>query len=332
MRSRRSRRCGPAGLDLLDAAFARPRTAAAARPRWADGPPRSSSSATMRSRSGSAATKSGRSRSSPRRPWREGADTLMSVGGVQSNSARVVAAVAARAGPEDACSSPTAAARPADGATRCSTRCSAPRCTTSSARGPGADDGRRSPTSCAREGRRPFEIPLGASTPLGALGFARGVGEMAAAGRRARRHRPRHLVGRHAGGTGRGLRAARPAGARARHQRRRSGRVASARPCGRDRRHGRAARRGRRGDWPPRARSRSTTRMSATGYGVPTPASARGAELLARHEAMFVDHTYTAKALAGLIRHVRRGTFSGGPDRALLAHGRAGGVVPHDAH
>jgi 1-aminocyclopropane-1-carboxylate deaminase/D-cysteine desulfhydrase-like pyridoxal-dependent ACC family enzyme len=46
------------------------------------------------------------------------------------------------------------------------------------------------------------------------------------------------------------------------------------------------------------------------GYGVPSGASREAADLLARHEAMFVDHTYTAKALAGLIHHVRRGSFA----------------------
>jgi 1-aminocyclopropane-1-carboxylate deaminase/D-cysteine desulfhydrase-like pyridoxal-dependent ACC family enzyme len=46
------------------------------------------------------------------------------------------------------------------------------------------------------------------------------------------------------------------------------------------------------------------------GYGVPSAASREAVDLLARHEAMFVDHTYTAKALAGLIHHVRRGSFT----------------------
>ena len=48
------------------------------------------------------------------------------------------------------------------------------------------------------------------------------------------------------------------------------------------------------------------------GYGVPSDASREAGDLMARCEALFVDHTYTAKALAGLIHHVRRGTFAAG--------------------
>jgi 1-aminocyclopropane-1-carboxylate deaminase/D-cysteine desulfhydrase-like pyridoxal-dependent ACC family enzyme len=48
------------------------------------------------------------------------------------------------------------------------------------------------------------------------------------------------------------------------------------------------------------------------GYGVASEASREAVDLLARHEALFVDHTYTAKALAGLIHHVRQQTFAAG--------------------
>jgi 1-aminocyclopropane-1-carboxylate deaminase/D-cysteine desulfhydrase-like pyridoxal-dependent ACC family enzyme len=41
------------------------------------------------------------------------------------------------------------------------------------------------------------------------------------------------------------------------------------------------------------------------GYGIPTAASREAQILLARSEAIIVDHTYTAKALAGLIAMVR---------------------------
>jgi 1-aminocyclopropane-1-carboxylate deaminase/D-cysteine desulfhydrase-like pyridoxal-dependent ACC family enzyme len=46
------------------------------------------------------------------------------------------------------------------------------------------------------------------------------------------------------------------------------------------------------------------------GYGVPTPESCEAQELAARREGMFVDHTYTAKALGALIAYVRAGRFS----------------------
>jgi 1-aminocyclopropane-1-carboxylate deaminase/D-cysteine desulfhydrase-like pyridoxal-dependent ACC family enzyme len=46
------------------------------------------------------------------------------------------------------------------------------------------------------------------------------------------------------------------------------------------------------------------------GYGAPTDASREAQELAARTEALFVDHTYTAKALGALIAYVRQGAFS----------------------
>lgn len=46
-------------------------------------------------------------------------------------------------------------------------------------------------------------------------------------------------------------------------------------------------------------------------YGVPTPAAAEAAELLARTEGILVDPIYTAKALAGLIAGVRSGLLTG---------------------
>ena len=47
-------------------------------------------------------------------------------------------------------------------------------------------------------------------------------------------------------------------------------------------------------------------------------------ELLTRTEALFLDPTYTAKAMAGLIAHVRRGAYSA-DDTLLFWH--TGGQV-----
>jgi 1-aminocyclopropane-1-carboxylate deaminase/D-cysteine desulfhydrase-like pyridoxal-dependent ACC family enzyme len=52
------------------------------------------------------------------------------------------------------------------------------------------------------------------------------------------------------------------------------------------------------------------------GYGEPTPASFEAQRYAARHEAIFVDHTYTAKALAGLIAYCRDGRIA--PDATVL--------------
>jgi 1-aminocyclopropane-1-carboxylate deaminase/D-cysteine desulfhydrase-like pyridoxal-dependent ACC family enzyme len=43
------------------------------------------------------------------------------------------------------------------------------------------------------------------------------------------------------------------------------------------------------------------------GYGIPTPAASEALELAARCEGLFLDPTYTAKAMAGLIAYVRDG-------------------------
>ena len=48
-------------------------------------------------------------------------------------------------------------------------------------------------------------------------------------------------------------------------------------------------------------------RFVGEGYGVPTDASRKAIELVARTEAIFLDPTYTSKAMAALVRHVRTG-------------------------
>jgi L-cysteate sulfo-lyase len=52
-----------------------------------------------------------------------------------------------------------------------------------------------------------------------------------------------------------------------------------------------------------------TDEFVGDGYGVPTDASLEAQRLAARREAIFVDNTYTAKALGALIRWVREGRF-----------------------
>jgi L-cysteate sulfo-lyase len=60
------------------------------------------------------------------------------------------------------------------------------------------------------------------------------------------------------------------------------------------------------------------------GYGVPTPASIEAQQLAARTEALFVDHTYTAKAFAALIARVRDGRI---PNDATVLFWHTGGQV-----
>ena len=68
-------------------------------------------------------------------------------------------------------------------------------------------------------------------------------------------------------------------------------------------------------------------RFVGDGYGVPTPQSREAIELLARTEALFLDPTYTAKAMAGLLGRAARRRVSSSRHGALLAHRRTGGAV-----
>ena len=51
-------------------------------------------------------------------------------------------------------------------------------------------------------------------------------------------------------------------------------------------------------------------RFVGGGYGVASPESNEALQLAARTEALFLDSTYTAKAMAGLIARVRRREFN----------------------
>ncbi len=46
------------------------------------------------------------------------------------------------------------------------------------------------------------------------------------------------------------------------------------------------------------------------GYGAPTAAGLEAARLAARHDGLLLDHTYTAKAMAGLIQGIQKGTYA----------------------
>lgn len=238
----------------------------------------------------------------------EGADTLLSVGGVQSNSARVVAAVAARMGLK--CVLVVNGARP--------DRLTANALLDSllgadvyyvQSRDERAPAMARLAESLRREGRHPFEIPLGASTPLGALGFARAVGEM------VQQHvLPDVIVhSTSSGGTQAGLVAGctlhglptRVLGISADDS------AQSIRDTVRGVIAGMGGVLGVNGGELAAAREIDVDDSHVgEGYGMPSPASREAAGLLARCEALLVDHTYTAKALAGLIHHVRRGSFT----------------------
>jgi 1-aminocyclopropane-1-carboxylate deaminase/D-cysteine desulfhydrase-like pyridoxal-dependent ACC family enzyme len=236
-----------------------------------------------------------------------GAETLVTIGGVQSNHARATAAVAAKLG------------------LRCLIIANGrrPRRRTANAlldQLLGADveyvtsREERLPALHAavarlqRTGHRPFAIPLGASTPLGALGFVRAVGELL-----QQTPAPSAIV--HATSSG-GTQAGLVAGCALHGLATQVIGVSADDPAPdiasrvREIVAGIGERLGVDGE--SLAASQPIVvddGQVGDGYGVPSGSSREAQHLAARQEALFVDHTYTAKALAAMIAYVRAGRF-----------------------
>jgi 1-aminocyclopropane-1-carboxylate deaminase/D-cysteine desulfhydrase-like pyridoxal-dependent ACC family enzyme len=171
------------------------------------------------------------------------------------------------------------------------------------------------------EGRKPFIVPLGASTPTGAIGFARGVQEIVTAGLK-----PSVIV--HASSSA-GTQAGLIAGTALFGMRPRvigvsadESETALAAAVGTLL----GAMAERLGAKPETigADREIDDRQVGGGYGVPTDASIEALELVAQSEGILLDPVYTAKAMAGLIARVRAGAFSA-DDTVLFWH--TGGQV-----
>ena len=237
----------------------------------------------------------------------EGADTLITTGGVQSNHARATASVAAKMGL--GCVLVVNGRVPAaftgnallDQLLGADVRFVANREVRAASMQHAADELRQA-------GKRPYIIPLGASTPLGAAAFALAVGEL------LEQIPPPDIIvtSTSSGGTQAGL-------------------VAGCRL------HGVATRViGISADDPAPAIAMTVRRILdgleelldardaftdapievddrfvGEGYGIPTAASTEAIELAARREAIFLDPTYTAKAMAGLIARLRAQELTG---------------------
>jgi L-cysteate sulfo-lyase len=239
----------------------------------------------------------------------EGADTLITTGGIQSNHARATASVAARMGL--ACvlvANGTPPARPTANALL-------DRLLGAEVRYVGTREARApamaaAATELRSRGRRPFVIPLGASTPLGAAAYAMAVTELLTQG-----PAPDAIVlSTSSGGTQAGI-------------------IAGCRL------HGLSTRVvGISADDPSAAIAKEVHRILlgmeellacapgtlagasididdgfvGEGYGMATPESTEAIALCARSEALFLDPTYTGKGMAGLIGRVRAGGFPAG--------------------
>jgi 1-aminocyclopropane-1-carboxylate deaminase/D-cysteine desulfhydrase-like pyridoxal-dependent ACC family enzyme len=246
----------------------------------------------------------------------EGADTLITCGGVQSNHARVTAITAATLGLRCILIANSPDGQPPDHPTGnallnelagAEVRYVASRVDRDPAMAEAADESRRN-------GGRPYVIPLGASTPLGAAAFVSAVDELL-----AQVGAPDVIVhSTSSGGTQAGLVAGcalagvstRVLGISADDSEisLRNGihallsGLAPLLAVGSNRFEG--------------VRIEVDDRFVGEGYGVPTEASREAIRLLARTEGLFLDPTYTAKAMAGLIARVRAGDFT--EDQAVL--------------
>jgi 1-aminocyclopropane-1-carboxylate deaminase/D-cysteine desulfhydrase-like pyridoxal-dependent ACC family enzyme len=231
----------------------------------------------------------------------DGADTLVTLGGVQSNHARATAAAAAKLGLR--CVLILNGAPPARATANAALDellgAEVEYIASRAERGVAAE---RVVARLRAAGRRPYLIPLGASTSVGALGFVAAVGELV-----EQNVRPDVIV--HAsssGGTQAGLvagialhgLATRVIGVSADDS---SSSIAST---------VRGLVRGISGLESFDGQVEVDDRHVGAGYGLATAESREAQQLAARTEALFVDHTYTAKAFAALIACLRENRFA----------------------
>jgi len=243
-----------------------------------------------------------------------GADVLLTAGGHQSNHARITAAAAARTGRD--CVLVLSGGRPE----AYTGNLALDRLFGAEIRFVATGPERMPALHALAEelrgaGRRPLMIPIGGSTPLGALGYVEAARETAAQFA-ATGIRPAAIVhGSSSGGTQAGLvvgcraagLAARVIGVSADETQADLGRMVAeiAAPLA---------------DQvgvpdPPAGAIEVLDGYVGAGYGIPTPASEEATRLFARLEGIPLDPTYGAKAAAGLIDLIHRAAF--GPDDAV---------------
>jgi 1-aminocyclopropane-1-carboxylate deaminase/D-cysteine desulfhydrase-like pyridoxal-dependent ACC family enzyme len=238
-----------------------------------------------------------------------GADTLITTGSVQSNHARVTAAVAAKFGMK--CILVVNGVRPV----RATGNALLDQLLGAEVRYVVGRQDRpvemeRAAADTRARGGVPFVIPLGASTPLGAVAFVAAIDEL------SRQIDPPDIIihSSSSGGTQAGL----VAGCALAGWRTQVVGISADEPSASleatvrtlltglekllDCDDGRFA----------SASVVVDDRFVGEGYGKPTAGSREAIELVARTEAIFLDPTYTSKAMAGLIDRARRGEFRDG--------------------
>jgi 1-aminocyclopropane-1-carboxylate deaminase/D-cysteine desulfhydrase-like pyridoxal-dependent ACC family enzyme len=240
----------------------------------------------------------------------EGADTLITAGGIQSNHARVTAATAVILGMRAVL---VVNGKPPD-------RASANAFLDAllgaeilyvESREQRGEAMHAAAERLRQEGRRVFEIPIGGSTPLGALAYLHAMLELL-----EQIPPPDAIV--HATSSG-GTQAGLVAACRLLGLRTRVVGIAADGPTPAIHAQVRANIDGVASllnqDQPSLQRGTSIEiddRFIGTGYGIPTEGSREAIELAARTEAIFLDPVYTGKAMAGLIAYVRQQRFTEG--------------------
>lgn len=252
----------------------------------------------------------------------EGCDTLVTGGSLQSNHARVTAAAAARLGLHAVL---VLSGRPP---ARPTANLQLDRLVGAEIEFVARREDRPAAMTAAvdrlrRAGRRPFLIPIGGATPIGALGFVRAVAELADQGLV-----PDLIV--HATSTG-GTQAGLVAGCWALGLPTRVVGISADDPAADIERAVRGILAGLDAEWglgggrlAAEAHVEVDDGFVGDGYALPTAASEAAIALVARTEGLFLDPVYSAKAMAGLIAYTREGRF-GAASTVLFWH--TGGQV-----
>ncbi len=235
----------------------------------------------------------------------QGADTIITMGGVRSNHARATAALCARFGFRCVLvlnQTKAVPDRPASLYLDGLYGAEIVRVADGVERQPTAE---RLAARFAAEGRKAYVIPLGASVPLGALGFVRAAEELAA--------RTRDIDYIYHSSSSGGTQAGLDAGLRLCGME--STRIVGVSPDDSSESiathvaeiaTGVAALLG--APWTPRP-VHVEDGFVGEGYGVPTEEGSAAIALLARLEGVVLDPVYTAKAMAAMLSHVGEGRF-----------------------
>jgi 1-aminocyclopropane-1-carboxylate deaminase/D-cysteine desulfhydrase-like pyridoxal-dependent ACC family enzyme len=240
----------------------------------------------------------------------DGADTLVTAGGIQSNHARVTAATAVTLGMRAVLvvnGSPPA--RPTANALLDALL--GAEVVYVESREERGEAMHAAAEHLRREGRRVFEIPIGGSTPLGALAYVHAMLELL-----EQIPPPDAIV--HATSSG-GTQAGLVAACRLLGLQTRVVGIAADGPTAGIHAQVRANIEGLAPllKLDQHALQRGTPieiddRFIGAGYGIPTEASGEAIELAARTEAIFLDPVYTGKAMAALVAYVRQRRFTEG--------------------